>query len=708
MSFRSINAKLSVLIAAIAIVSLATLGYFSLTFAQDEIRRNLEQSIVSALNFHKPNIENSFRQIESKISSLASGFALVQAMHEFEEAIYLIDPEVKTALLRLRSVDADQPGPAPAQELEDSLYKQASLRYDPFLNNIVKQLGISDLMLIEPQEGFIIYSTSKGAEFGKSLLTGELNKTWLGRAVGHALTDTNVSSSLSPFAPYPGPDGLLSAFLVRPIVDARQLEGVVAIRIPATRLGSLLALGPETGLRLSLYALDHEKRVIAASGNAPKQWSGTIGPTGRFSERPGPNGESLISSTAPIEIGGSDYWLVAEADMAEAFSRLGDLKLDFMLALFPVGLVALLSLFVINRIVTRPIVAVGEAMKAIASKGSFARGRLPENSSDEIGTLSRQVNDMNQRLEALGDESASQTRSFDKYAESLVSKTDRLLGEAQKRDKLLQKSDARIKELLEIVERQRIELAAQNRRLDAGRTYLKKIDEANERFLIAVESGLKERLNLLLKRAEAVFADSANSQAGAFVDEIRIIDELVGKAVSGFAFEPDAGPVEFRPVNLSEIGKEAVNSAADLAAKRKLRLTFTHDARSHLILADKQQIRVAMDCLIENGLKYTPEKGSVHVSIKDTDKVVRFEVADTGVGVEKENIEKIFQKFYRIENESGGSDSGMGLGLYICRMIVRRHDGKIGAESEPGQGSVFFFELNRKSASGQNSVSGLR
>jgi len=706
MSFRSINVKLSGLMAAIAVVSFATVSYFSLSFAKSVIRRNLENSIISTLNFHKSSVENQFEEIESKISSLASGFALVQAMAEFEEAVSLIDPEIKTALLKLG--DADSRLQASAQESEYALYGQVRSKYDPFFKSIAKELGVYDLLLIEPERGFIIYSTSRGAELGLSALQGELKKTWLGRATGQSLVNLKESGALSPFEPYPGVDGALSAFLTSPILDAGQLEGVVAFRIQAKRLvKTLLALRLDAGDRLQVYVIGPDKRVIATSGGSQRQWSGAIEPPGLFSLRSGPKGESLLSSSAPLEIGGAVYTLVVEADVTEAFSTMGDLKLDLAISLFLVALVALTSMFIINRIVTRPIVALGDAVKSIASKGAPVRWRLPEKSSDEIGILSHLFNDMNQRLDTLGAQSETETRSRDKYAESLVSKTDSLLNDAQKRDALLQKNDERLKESFEIIERQRIELTSQKRRLDFDRTYLKKTDEANERFLMIVESELKERVNLILSKAEAASGSSADRAVAGLLDEIRVIDELIGKAIAGFEFGSDHRPVELKPVNLSELGKQAVDRAADLAAKRKIKLVFAHEARSPLILADKSQIRVAMNCLIENGLRYTNEKGYVHVSVKDTDSVVRFEVKDTGVGLEKENIEKIFQKFYRVEGGSDGPVSGMGLGLYICRMIVRRHDGKIGAESEPGKGSVFFFELNRKPAPEQNVIPGL-
>jgi len=125
------------------------------------------------------------------------------------------------------------------------------------------------------------------------------------------------------------------------------------------------------------------------------------------------------------------------------------------------------------------------------------------------------------------------------------------------------------------------------------------------------------------------------------------------------------------------------------------------------VLADRDHLLIVMDNLIENAIKFTPEGGEVRVSVSASDTRVRLEVRDTGVGMERGHISRAFNRFFKIDPAGAGNAGGLGLGLYVCRMIIKRHDGRIGAESEPGAGSVFFFELPKESLSRQNTIPGL-
>ena len=99
--------------------------------------------------------------------------------------------------------------------------------------------------------------------------------------------------------------------------------------------------------------------------------------------------------------------------------------------------------------------------------------------------------------------------------------------------------------------------------------------------------------------------------------------------------------------------------------------------------------------LIDNAVKYSPRGGQVIVSAEETPAAVRVEVRDEGLGIPLAEQDAIFEKFYRHDAHQTHVTGGTGLGLYICRELVRRMDGKIGVHSQPGVGSTFFFELPR-------------
>lgn len=111
------------------------------------------------------------------------------------------------------------------------------------------------------------------------------------------------------------------------------------------------------------------------------------------------------------------------------------------------------------------------------------------------------------------------------------------------------------------------------------------------------------------------------------------------------------------------------------------------------LLIDDERIGQVVTNLVENAMKATPTGGSITVSAEVLDHEVQVHVADTGVGIAREQQEKIFSRFYRVEHKSSKHGVHLGLGLSICQQIVEGHNGRIWVESEEGQGSRFSFSL---------------
>jgi signal transduction histidine kinase len=114
-----------------------------------------------------------------------------------------------------------------------------------------------------------------------------------------------------------------------------------------------------------------------------------------------------------------------------------------------------------------------------------------------------------------------------------------------------------------------------------------------------------------------------------------------------------------------------------------------------VLIDDKRMIQVLSN-LLSNALKFTPEGGDVEVGVtRDPQRLggVLVAVKDTGCGIEPEQCRYIFDRLYQVRGEDAESNGGLGLGLYICRELVRLHGGEIWVESTPGQGSTFFFTV---------------
>ena len=112
-----------------------------------------------------------------------------------------------------------------------------------------------------------------------------------------------------------------------------------------------------------------------------------------------------------------------------------------------------------------------------------------------------------------------------------------------------------------------------------------------------------------------------------------------------------------------------------------------------LVAADPDKVRQVLVNLVDNGVKYSPDGGRVRVEISSEARRVRFAVVDEGLGVPYAEQRRIFDKFYRLDPDMTRGIGGTGLGLYICRELVRRMEGRIWVVSEPGRGSTFAFEL---------------
>ncbi|MEG9327315.1 PAS domain S-box protein [Salinimicrobium catena] len=139
--------------------------------------------------------------------------------------------------------------------------------------------------------------------------------------------------------------------------------------------------------------------------------------------------------------------------------------------------------------------------------------------------------------------------------------------------------------------------------------------------------------------------------------------------------------------------------------------TFTYSSQTHkvvkdlgnsaaMIEGDKQRIEQAILNLLTNAIKYSPRADAIYVSLEVTENHVRLKVRDEGIGLTEDQKRQLFTRFYRAENTTG--ISGLGLGLYLTKQIIDRHQGKIEVTSEYGKGSEFCFTLPMKKLETQN------
>ena len=112
-----------------------------------------------------------------------------------------------------------------------------------------------------------------------------------------------------------------------------------------------------------------------------------------------------------------------------------------------------------------------------------------------------------------------------------------------------------------------------------------------------------------------------------------------------------------------------------------------------VVNADREKIGQVIANLLSNAVKYSNKGTSISIKIRDTDTGLEVSVTDQGVGIKLKDQKKLFQRFYRVENEKIQNVSGFGIGLYLAGEIIQCHKGKIGVESIEGEGSTFYFTL---------------
>jgi len=151
--------------------------------------------------------------------------------------------------------------------------------------------------------------------------------------------------------------------------------------------------------------------------------------------------------------------------------------------------------------------------------------------------------------------------------------------------------------------------------------------------------------------------------------------------------------VDAELVDLAELVQRAAEAMRERLPETVSLNTSTNGSAA--AVGDRGRIEQVLVNLIDNAVKYSPEGGEVVVRTASSPTSVRVEVADEGVGIPPAEQEAVFEKFYRGGHQGLAVSAGTGLGLYICRELVRRMGGTIGVRSRPGRGSTFYFELPR-------------
>jgi len=171
------------------------------------------------------------------------------------------------------------------------------------------------------------------------------------------------------------------------------------------------------------------------------------------------------------------------------------------------------------------------------------------------------------------------------------------------------------------------------------------------------------------------------------------MEELVQDLLTVSRIEQGKLPLKKEEIILEDLVKSAIKDMEIFARASNVKMEFSSEKNLPRITGDPSQLKLTVDNLLDNAIRYVKENGKVELNLKKKNSNLYFEVKDNGVGIPQNDQKYIFQKFFRSGNVKRHQTQGSGLGLYITRSIIEKSGGKIGFTSQEGVGSTFWFTL---------------
>ncbi|MEB3186691.1 MAG: HAMP domain-containing sensor histidine kinase [bacterium] len=298
--------------------------------------------------------------------------------------------------------------------------------------------------------------------------------------------------------------------------------------------------------------------------------------------------------------------------------------------------------------------------------------RVPQPPPDEFGDLGRAFNAMaNQIVGARRElERAVQERTRDLF------RTNQDLEEARARQEVL------------------------NRDLRTTVDDLMRLDRQRSEFLDAVSHDLRIPLTAIQGQAELLeeqylgpLVEAQREAVAQLKEAVQSVTRMLDGLLEFARFERGGGELNRLTFPVREWLRATLMPLKILADRQCQLMSMDIDPDLDEMTADPDRLQSVMNNLVSNAVKFTPHGGRIQVRVRCVDSRIRFEVEDTGMGIPLEEQGKLFRRFYRAR----GSEhiKGVGLGLAVARGIIEMHGGQIGVVSEPGKGSLFWFEIPR-------------
>jgi signal transduction histidine kinase len=242
-----------------------------------------------------------------------------------------------------------------------------------------------------------------------------------------------------------------------------------------------------------------------------------------------------------------------------------------------------------------------------------------------------------------------------------------------------------------------VAIALYQRSVQSSLDRLREVDRLKDEFVAVASHELRTPLAAvygaaITLRQHDLDPQTRDSMLDVIFHESDRLTRIVNDVLWASRLESGTLPTAIETCDAAELADAVVTEATRrLPASCSLELTTATALPD--VAADPEKLRRVLVNLVDNAVKYSPDGGRIDIELAPSDGYVRFSVRDRGLGIPEPELERIFDKFHRLDPYLQRGVSGTGLGLYICRELVRQMNGRIWVESSAGEGSTFSFEL---------------
>jgi two-component system, OmpR family, phosphate regulon sensor histidine kinase PhoR len=232
-------------------------------------------------------------------------------------------------------------------------------------------------------------------------------------------------------------------------------------------------------------------------------------------------------------------------------------------------------------------------------------------------------------------------------------------------------------------------------------TELKKLEQMRKDFVANVSHELKTPVTSIKGFSETLLDGAMNDKEalGVFLQiilkESDRLQTLIQDLLDLSKIEQHGFQLNLNEFDLMVLLREIIAMLEHKALEKNIKLSLNGDNETAMLKGDIYRLKQVFINLIANAITYTPVDGAVMVTVQDAGDKIHVKVRDTGIGIESEEIPRIFERFYRVDRARSRNSGGTGLGLAIVKHLVEAHHGTISVTSEVGKGSEFTIELDR-------------